>query len=199
MYTKTDRKANWLTTFPVFFFFWLGDVARVRFCSEDLEWASSRSDDEASGGYAHHYTSSYERNFVLRMFLKRRRTVFGFSAQQNTDALSLATTSISGNQRGCYSAGHGRTILSESRLDKHGVHPLLLVSLPFNTAFSLVPAPCCGNIRCIFLQDYFVVCFLSFIFTVKLKATPVIVEQACSCFVGCHGIRLRIATQTDLL
>jgi hypothetical protein len=40
--------------------------ARVRLCLEDFGWAGSRSDDEPSGGYALHYKSLYERNFVKR-------------------------------------------------------------------------------------------------------------------------------------
>jgi hypothetical protein len=37
------------------------------------------SDDELSGGYALHYKSSYERNFVMRIFVKRELTVYGAS------------------------------------------------------------------------------------------------------------------------
>jgi hypothetical protein len=43
----------------------------------------SRSDDEPSGGYALHYTSSYERNFVMRIFVKRGMTVMGSGSLDN--------------------------------------------------------------------------------------------------------------------
>jgi hypothetical protein len=61
---------------------WLGEVASfafslacVRFCSEYFGWARSRSDDEPCGGYALHYKSSYERNFIARIFVQRGLTV----------------------------------------------------------------------------------------------------------------------------
>jgi hypothetical protein len=48
-------------------------LARVRFCSEDFGRANS--DYEPSVGYAIHYKISHERNFVMRIFVKRGLTV----------------------------------------------------------------------------------------------------------------------------
>jgi hypothetical protein len=59
---------DWVTLRPLFAF----SLVRLRFF---FGQASSRSDDEPSGGYALHYESSYERNFVMRIFVKRGVTV----------------------------------------------------------------------------------------------------------------------------
>jgi hypothetical protein len=47
----------------------------VRMCSilfgRDFERASSRLDDKSIRGYALHFKCLYERNFIMRIFLKR--------------------------------------------------------------------------------------------------------------------------------
>jgi hypothetical protein len=106
-HSKAVRKANWLVDFP-WFHCLIGRrcvlCVFVSTCSilfRKFRMRSSRSDDEPSGEYALYYKSSYERNFVMQIFVKRGLTVHILFIAYNDYSLSRNTLFICRSQWLC--------------------------------------------------------------------------------------------------